>query len=120
MAIQSTSQGKLQTPLAPPTQAKRNKHVQNMDNVALACILPDPPSSPSPCSLPSPFPLHVQPQVFSQIDTLLQEVGSSKNHILHVLVHLKSIQDGLGEFNAAWRAWFGEGVDAHLPVCDYV
>lgn len=54
-------------------------------------------------------------QVFSQIEALLEQAGSSRGHMLHVLVHLRSMADGLQEFNAAWRAWLGDD-EASLPV----
>lgn len=60
---------------------------------------------------------HLSVQIFSQIETLLEQAGSSRKHMLHVLVHLRSMNDGLQEFNTAWRAWLGDD-EGSLPVLD--
>lgn len=54
-------------------------------------------------------------QVFAQIDALLQQAGSSRYHMLHVLVHLKSMS-GLDAFNTAWHDWLAGDLGS-LPVC---
>ena len=51
-------------------------------------------------------------QTLEKIDSLLAEVGSSKEKILTALIHIKTMDDFKG-MNEAWDAWTPEG---HAPA----
>ena len=46
--------------------------------------------------------------MLTKLDTLLEEVGSDRNHLLSVIVYLRDMKDFAG-FNAVWDEWFPEG-----------
>ena len=48
----------------------------------------------------------------SRIDTLLNEAGSDRNHILQAIIWLRDMAD-FAEMNAVWDAWIPEG---HAPA----
>ena len=50
--------------------------------------------------------------ILAQIDALLAEVGSDKEHILQAIVWLASMND-FAEMNAVWDAWVAPG---HAPA----
>jgi len=47
-------------------------------------------------------------EALSRVDTLLEEVGSSKAHLLSALIHINDMAD-FAEMNAVWDAWLPEG-----------
>lgn len=52
-------------------------------------------------------------QVLQLVEGILQEAGSSKQHILKVCTYLRSIDDGADGYNEAWDAWVDQ---QNLPV----
>jgi enamine deaminase RidA (YjgF/YER057c/UK114 family) len=50
-------------------------------------------------------------QVFRQMDSRVERVGSSRERLLQVLIYLPNFDD-LTEFNTQWEAWMPSG---HAP-----
>lgn len=48
-------------------------------------------------------------EALRRVDELLAEVGSSKQHVLSALIHIKTMDD-FAAMNAVWDAWLPEGV----------
>ncbi len=58
--------------------------------------------------------IHAQTQqTLNNIDRLLAEVGSHKQHILSVIIFLKNIEQDYAAMNAVWDAWLEPG---HPPA----
>ena len=51
-------------------------------------------------------------QVLSQIDVTLAQIGSSREHLLQIVIYLADLKDA-ASLNAAWDAWVPAG---HAPV----
>ncbi|MGB7180367.1 MAG: RidA family protein [Burkholderiaceae bacterium] len=51
-------------------------------------------------------------QILAKIDGLLEQAGSSRQHILQAVIWLADMKD-FGEMNAVWDAWVPEG---HAPA----
>lgn len=51
-------------------------------------------------------------QVLNQIDLTLQQIGSTRNHLLQILVYLSDLQN-ISELNRIWDEWVPKG---HAPV----
>jgi enamine deaminase RidA (YjgF/YER057c/UK114 family) len=51
-------------------------------------------------------------QVFSQIDATLDQIGSSRNHLLQILIYLTDLND-VPILNELWDVWVPRG---HAPV----
>jgi enamine deaminase RidA (YjgF/YER057c/UK114 family) len=52
-------------------------------------------------------------QTLANIDRLLLEAGTDKNHILSILIFLKDIEQDYAAMNEVWDAWVAEG---HPPA----
>lgn len=50
-------------------------------------------------------------QILGELETMLDEHGSDKNHILSALIHLHNFED-FEHMNAVWDGWTQEG---HAP-----
>ena len=46
--------------------------------------------------------------MLAKVEALLTEVGSSKQHVLSVLVYLRDMKD-FAAFNSVWDTWFEDG-----------
>lgn len=47
-------------------------------------------------------------EVLSRVDAMLEQVGSSRTHLLVVTIHLRSIED-FSAMNEVWEAWLPAG-----------